>query len=456
MPRGINRSDPNNGGTSYNHGTPITLPHQFGNPITTPHDFGNDSPFIFGNPITLPHTFGNVIGGGSSPAPTVSSLNVTSGGIVGGTAVTLTGTGFLTGATVTFGTSPATSVVVVNPTTITCVTPSGSTGAVVSVAVTNTDSQSGSLASAFTYWSAPTVVSLNTTSGPLTGGTAVTLTGTGFQTGATVAFGSGSATSVAVVNSTTITCVTPSNATATTVNVTVTNTDTQSGSESNAFVFTVAVLQSYGYGLSSPVSNPFVTAGTPMNTTTGNLIVAMIRAGGGDTIAGAVTDTAGNTYTLAFSATNGGTQTIWCYYCANATGHSANALSVPFGGIGTSVAVVMWEVQGANSVSPVDTQAQQVMSSSPTSPITSGAFTTKSACDALFAAITNNNASVTPQFTPPAGWNQTAVMMADTSTYFVAGASTVPGAIQTGATVAYQFVPAAATFCILAVLAVKP
>ena len=272
MPRGINRSDPNNGGTSYNHGTPITLPLQFGNPITTPHDFGNDSPFIFGNPITLPHTFGNVIGGGSSPAPTVSSLNVTSG--------------------------------------------------------------------------------------PLTGGTAVTLTGTGFQTGATVAFGSGSATSVAVVNSTTITCVTPSNATATTVNVTVTNTDTQSGSESNAFVFTVAVLQSYGYGLSSPVSNPFVTAGTPMNTTTGNLIVAMIRSGGGDTIAGAVTDTAGNTYTLAFSATNGGTQTIWCYYCANATGHSANALSVPFNSLGTSSAVVMWEVQGANSVSPVDTQAQ--------------------------------------------------------------------------------------------------
>ena len=370
MPRGINRSDPNNGGTSYNHGTPITLPLQFGNPITTPHDFGNDSPFIFGNPITLPHTFGNVIGGGSSPAPTVSSLNVTSG--------------------------------------------------------------------------------------PLTGGTAVTLTGTGFQTGATVAFGSGSATSVAVVNSTTITCVTPSNATATTVNVTVTNTDTQSGSESNAFVFTVAVLQSYGYGLSSPVSNPFVTAGTPMNTTTGNLIVAMIRSGGGDTIAGAVTDTAGNTYTLAFSATNGGTQTIWCYYCANATGHSANALSVPFNSLGTSSAVVMWEVQGANSVSPVDTQAQQVMSSSPTSPITSGAFTTTSACDALFAAITNNNNSATPQFTPPAGWNQTAVMMADTSTYFVAGASTVPGAIQTGATVAYQFVPAAATFCILAVLAVKP
>jgi IPT/TIG domain len=80
------------------------------------------------------------------------------------------------------------------------------------------------------------VSSLSPASGPTTGGTPVTITGTGFLTGDTVTFGSTAATSVVVVNSTTITAVTPVGS-AGTATVTVTGSNTISGNETNAFTF---------------------------------------------------------------------------------------------------------------------------------------------------------------------------------------------------------------------------
>ncbi len=104
--------------------------------------------------------------GGTAP-PTVSSVSPNSGSTAGGTAVTITGTNFAAGATVTFGTAAATNVVAVNSTTITATTPAGSAGAV-TVTVT-VSGQSGSLASGFTYAVIPTVSSVSPNSGP-TGG----------------------------------------------------------------------------------------------------------------------------------------------------------------------------------------------------------------------------------------------------------------------------------------------
>jgi hypothetical protein len=70
------------------------------------------------------------------PAPVVSAVGPSSGTTAGGTAVTITGTGFQAGATVTFGGTAASSVVVVNSTRITAVSPAKPTGKV-AVAVTN-------------------------------------------------------------------------------------------------------------------------------------------------------------------------------------------------------------------------------------------------------------------------------------------------------------------------------
>lgn len=76
------------------------------------------------------------------PAPTVSSISPRIGGVTGGSTVTITGTNF-TGATgVTIGGVAATGLVVVNATTITCVTPTGSEGTA-SVLVTNPSGTNG-------------------------------------------------------------------------------------------------------------------------------------------------------------------------------------------------------------------------------------------------------------------------------------------------------------------------
>ncbi len=175
------------------------------------------------------------------PAPTVTGVSPSSGPTAGGTAVTVTGTGFLSGAGVTFGGTAATNVIVTSATQITASTPAHAAGGV-NVVVTNSDGQSSTLTNGFTYTTpppppAPTVSNISPTSGPTTGGTAVTITGTGFQSGASVRFGGTAATNVVVTNATHITATTPSH-TAGAVDVVVTNSDGQPGTLSNGFTYT--------------------------------------------------------------------------------------------------------------------------------------------------------------------------------------------------------------------------
>ncbi len=86
--------------------------------------------------------------------------------------------------------------------------------------------------------SAPTVTAISPASGTTSGGTSVTITGTGFSAGATVTLGGTAATGVTVVSSTSITATTPAHS-AGTVNVVVTNTDSQSGTLNNGYTYSV-------------------------------------------------------------------------------------------------------------------------------------------------------------------------------------------------------------------------
>ena len=162
----------------------------------------------------------------SYPPPSLSSISPTAGSTNGGTSVTLSGSNFLSGATVKFGSAAATNVVVVNNTTITVITPANSSGAV-NVTVTNPDGQSSALNSAYTYNLPPSLTSASPSVGSTNGGTSVTLSGSSFLAGATVIFNTSAATNVVVVNSSTITATTPANPPGP-VNVTVTNPDGQS------------------------------------------------------------------------------------------------------------------------------------------------------------------------------------------------------------------------------------
>src|SRR5206468_3199043 len=102
------------------------------------------------------------------------------------------------------------------------------------VTVTNPDTQSGTLTSGFTVVAAaaPTVTTIAPTQGTVGSSVPVTITGTNFQTGATLSVGAGitvSAVSVPSATQLTATLAIAAGATLGARNVTVTNPDTQSG-----------------------------------------------------------------------------------------------------------------------------------------------------------------------------------------------------------------------------------
>ncbi|MEU2039998.1 IPT/TIG domain-containing protein [Nocardia niwae] len=139
------------------------------------------------------------------PVPVVASLIPNFGPATGGTLVSIVGTGFTGVTSVNFGATPATFFFAISSTLIIAIAPPG-TGA---VPVTVSNSAGTSPGVPFTYVSVPTLISVTPNTGPVTGGTAVTITGTGF-TGATgVFFGFLPAVSFTVNSDTQITAVTP-------------------------------------------------------------------------------------------------------------------------------------------------------------------------------------------------------------------------------------------------------
>ena len=83
-------------------------------------------------------------------APNIGTVSPSSGNIAGGTPLTITGSGFQVGATVSVGGTNATNVQRVSSTTLTAVTPAHAAGAV-NVVVTNPDAVTGTKTSGFTY-----------------------------------------------------------------------------------------------------------------------------------------------------------------------------------------------------------------------------------------------------------------------------------------------------------------
>jgi hypothetical protein len=88
--------------------------------------------------------------GAFAPPPSVTSAYPNFGPAAGGTNVTITGSSFVSGATVTFGGAAAPGVTFVNSTTLTLTTPAHATGTV-NVVVQNPDSQTGTLTNGYFY-----------------------------------------------------------------------------------------------------------------------------------------------------------------------------------------------------------------------------------------------------------------------------------------------------------------
>jgi hypothetical protein len=137
-------------------------------------------------------------------APTVESMSneatgLPSGAVAGGEPVTITGTNFASGATVTFGAAAATNVVFVSTTTLTATTPLAQPAGTVDVTVALPGTGlAGTIARGFTFLSlAPHVVSFDVRGSPPSGGSLLVMKGLNIQANSTVTFDGIPATVVA-------------------------------------------------------------------------------------------------------------------------------------------------------------------------------------------------------------------------------------------------------------------
>lgn len=152
-----------------------------------------------------------VLGSAASAAtlPAVTSVSPNTGSFAGGTNVVIGGTGF-TGATeVLFGGVAAPSFSVVDDSEITATSPSQPIGTVDVSVVTPAGASAATPADSFTYELGPRISEISPHVSPTSGGTTVTLTGTGFTGATSVTFNGAVASNLTVVSDTQLTVTTP-------------------------------------------------------------------------------------------------------------------------------------------------------------------------------------------------------------------------------------------------------
>ncbi len=176
-------------------------------------------------------------GGTSNPtsffyvgAPFKSGLSATAGPTAGGNTITISGTGLATATSVQFGANAATPTPL-SDSLLSVVVPAGVAAGSVGVSVTTAGGTNNGLS--YTYIDDPTITALTPVSGPTSGGTAVTITGTNLDSTQQVEF-NGVPAPFSPISSTTVSAVTPPG-TAGAVDVTLTN---PSGTATDAGAFT--------------------------------------------------------------------------------------------------------------------------------------------------------------------------------------------------------------------------
>jgi hypothetical protein len=142
--------------------------------------------------------------------PVVTGISPTSGSADGGLEITFVGHGFTDATSVAFGADSAVPTVV-NDGRLTVIAPPHAPGLVHLRVTTPADQSASTSADNFTYLTGPVVSGIDPASGPIAGGTSITISGSGFSGATAVAFGSGSVVPT-VVDSTTITVVSPAHA----------------------------------------------------------------------------------------------------------------------------------------------------------------------------------------------------------------------------------------------------
>ncbi|HLN43629.1 MAG TPA: IPT/TIG domain-containing protein [Acidimicrobiales bacterium] len=176
------------------------------------------------------------------PVPTVTGVSPPSGPSTGGSIVSITGTGFTWASAVHFGANAAAKFTDSNDNVITATAPAGNLGATDVTVSTPTGTSPTSAADQFTYVvpPVPTVTGVSPISGPSTGGTSVTITGTGLTGASAVNFGPNNPSATYTVTSdSSITATAPAGTVGTADVTVVTPGGTSAISPADQFTYTV-------------------------------------------------------------------------------------------------------------------------------------------------------------------------------------------------------------------------
>ena len=352
--------------------------------------------------------------------PTLTVITPVLGPLAGGTVVTVTGSGFTAGSAVAFGSTPTTSVTVINATSLTAISPAASSGQVDVTVATAGGTTATSPADVFTYVGTPSVTSVAPNFGPPAGGTVVTVTGTGFTAGSTVAFGSaGAAISTTVTNTTTLTATSPAAAVGA-VDLTVTTVGGTSATDA-ADLFTYSVSADVPTVGITPTSIP-VTAGpvtyTVTVTGTGPIptgSVALADGQGGTCTINSLTAGSGSCSMTENAASS--PYTVTAHYSGDVTYASATATlyistSVASGGSASSGSDGVTATATGSTNNGVDTVTETQYSSTPVGPITVGVnynyFDVVDSTGNTFAAVGIADCSGVTESTVMQWWDPTA------------------------------------------------
>ena len=210
-----------------------------------------------------------------NPLPTSGSVSPASG--TQGTVITITGTDFVTGLTVTID-GVAAALNLVTATQIVAVAPANASPGAKNITITNPDTGSVTLTEGFTYLS-PTITGVT----PVYGipGTVFTITGTSFvnATGLAVTVGGAPAAGFTWNSATQITATAPGSAASGAKAVVVTNRDSGTATKTDAFTYTVYAAGGTDSGAYR--IHTFNSGGTFTPATGGNVDYLVVAGGGG-------------------------------------------------------------------------------------------------------------------------------------------------------------------------------
>jgi hypothetical protein len=352
--------------------------------ITVPSvSVGLQNIIITGN-ISGTQTFSNaftVVG-----VPTVTVISPNYGPTAGGTSVTITGTNFVTGTTVTIGGNAATGINVTSSTTITATTPAGTAGAQ-NVVVTNAG---GSVTSTggFTYVAPPTVTGISPNSGPSTGGTSVTVTGSNFTGASAVKFGSTNATAYTVISATSITATSPSGSGNVDVTVTTSGGTSATNPPNDQFSYTMVIAQR-GIATTAATTNTTLTINKPTGVMSGDILIVNISQIGNSTTAPTSTG-----WTLVAGANLAGTTARYGAVLYKLAGSSEPASYTFTLGSGTNDAAgAIVAFSGVSTTTPFDVTPGAISVQASQTGVATTSVTTVSANDAviMFGMAANGN-----------------------------------------------------------------